>query len=245
MPTIFEIITEEFLDDTKAIQALVATSNGGAPHTAAKVRIAAARSATLLSAATFEEFVREMARAYARKVVASTDTFSKLPPKLAATAWKRTMDGLGKIRFTGQVDGSGAESVFVAASARFSAIHAFCHGDLTQDIYQDLIHNEFNMRPSEINGLFKVCGLGDVCSRVASKSPMLEFFGEVDSGKSHGKLLAAFEDFFERRNGIAHSLNSGRSSGPEQIGTDLDMMDAFAQGLCSTLGELEPASSSL
>jgi hypothetical protein len=96
------------------------------------------------------------------------------------------------------------------------------------------------MRPNELNSMFNIAGLSDVCSKVCDKPAMLTFFGETDAGKAHGKLLAALEDFFERRNGIAHALNPGQSSGPEQIMTDLDMLQAFSEAIVQTLDALMP-----
>lgn len=232
MTTAFDIIVEEFVDDMEAIRSLVVTFSD--PQKTPKARVAAANSATLLVAATFEEFVREMAREFARAVVTNTDSFEKLPSKLAATAWKRTMEGIAKMRFDGAYAAS-AENVFGNAQARFSVIYEFCKGDLTQDIYRDLIHNENNMRPGEVNALFKVSGLGDVCTRLSDKQFILDNFGETEPGKAHGKLLAGMEDFFERRNAIAHALNSKQSSGPEQIVNDIDMLASMGKALCETL----------
>jgi hypothetical protein len=69
---------------------------------------------------------------------------------------------------------------------------------------------------------------------------MLAFFGETEASKAHGKLLGALEDFFERRNGIAHALNPGQSSGSQQIITDLDMLQAFSEAMFQTLDDLAP-----
>jgi hypothetical protein len=237
MVSIFALIAEEFIDDLDAIRSVVSTFSD--PKQAPKSRIAAANSATLLVAATFEEFVREMAREYARAVVASVPSFSKLPPKLASVAWKRTMDGLGKVKFDGAAGGS-IENVFAAAHARFSTIYDFCNGDLTKDIYRDLIHNENNMRPGEINSLFKVSGLNDVCTKVSDKTPLLDQFGETESSKAHGKLLTGLDDFFERRNEIAHALTPGRSSSPDRISADIDMLENFGRALSQTLGANAP-----
>jgi hypothetical protein len=101
---------------------------------------------------------------------------------------------------------AGAEDIFSSAMSRFSAIHAFCKGDLSQDIYSDLIHNENNMRPSELNGLFKVSGLDNVCRKSSDKQSLLDAFGSTDADSAHGKLVSSLENFFERRNGIAHAL---------------------------------------
>lgn len=234
MISTFEVITGEFIDDMEAIRSLVVTFDD--PHKTAKVRIAAANSATLLVAATFEEFVREMAREFARMVVSNAVTFERLPPKLAATAWKRTMEGLSKIKFDGCRTGTGTEHA--AAHARFITIFEFCKGDLSQDIYQELIHNENNMRPNEINSLFKLSGLSNVCMQLSDKKPILEAFGETEPGKAHGKLLNALEDFFDRRNAIAHALNPGQSIGPNQIMNDLDMLQSLGKALHKTLDDL-------
>lgn len=239
MSTDFTIITEEFSDDLDTLRTLVKAFDD--PHKSApKAQIAAANSATLLLAATFEEFVREMARTYARAVVTGTDSFEKLPPKLANTAWRRTMETLGRMRFDTNIKFFSAESVFSDARTRFNVVYEFCKGDLSQDIYDELIYNPNNMRPGEINSLFKISGLGDVCSKLADKKPLLENLGETEAGKAHGRLLASLEEFFDRRNGIAHSLNPAQSSGPDQILKYIDMFDAFAKSLCETLGNLTP-----
>jgi hypothetical protein len=238
MPSAFDIIAEDFTEDLNDLKDLVKSSDspGGNP----RVRIAAANSTTLLLAATFEEFIREMARAYAREVVNNTESFEKLPSKMASTAWKRTMDGLARIRFDATQPANGHENPFGAAMSRFSVIHDFCRGDLSQDIYRDLIHNENNMRPNEINSLFKLSGLSDVCKKASEKTRILDFFGEADSNKAHGKLLLSLEDFFERRNSIAHALNSRQSNGPGQILNDIELLESFGLALSQTLAEVSP-----
>ena len=239
MSTNFTVITEEFVDDLGAIRLLVNAFND--PHmNTPKARIAAANSATLLLAATFEEFVREMARAYARYVVSATLSFDRLPQKLATTAWRRTMEILARIRIDTMSKDFSSDSDFSNAQTRFKIVYDFCRGDLSQNIYNELIYNENNMRPREINSLFKVCDLGDVCSKIADKKPLLENFDEIEAGKTHGRLLVALDEFFERRNRIAHSLSPAHSSGSDQILKDIDMLNAFGKSLCETLEALAP-----
>ncbi len=233
MSSEFELITEEFLAETTAIRSLV---NGFSDSKAVdpRARIAAANSATLLMAATFEEYIREMARQYSRYVISSVTDFGALPKTLAATAWRRTLEVLSRIKFDDEMR-SNSSHPFGFAHAKFSAVYDFCKGDLTKDIYQDLIHNENNMRPGELNSMFKVAGLNDVCQRVANKSPLMEHFGQSEAGKTHGLLLGKLEDFYERRNTIAHALNARHSSGVSQIADDLDLFECFALSLKETL----------
>ena len=232
--SVFEIIREDFVAELGAIRELVRAFDGAGKL--GKTRLAAANSATLLVAATLEEFVREMAREHARAVVARVSSFDMLPRKLVSTAWKRSMESLARVRF--DVDQSAREGLMVDTQMRFSVVYEFVKGDLTKDIYRDLIHNENNMRPNELNAMFNVAGLSDICSKVCDKPAILTFFGESEAGKAHGKLLAALEEFFERRNGIAHALNPGQSNGPEQILTDIDLLLAFSEAMSRTLDAL-------
>lgn len=232
MPTVFELIKEDFKSELDAIRLLVTTFDvSGKPP---RARVAAANSATLLVAATFEEYIRQSAREYARLVVTNTSSFADLPKSLATTAWRRSMERLGKVRFDVE-DQHARNTLLLTAETTFSAVHEFVRGDLTKDIYGDLIHNENNMRPNELNAMFKVSGLGDVCSRLSEMQAIKDHFEETEQGKTHGKLLTALEEFMERRNNIAHALNPGSSAGPDQIIKDLDMLEALSTSLCQTL----------
>ena len=228
------LITEEFDGDLEAIRLLVNTFKDS-PISAPKARIAAANSATLLLAATFEEFVREMARAYAKDVVTTAHSFESLPNGMANKAWRRTMETLARIRISTTTNSLSAETELLDARERFTAVYKFCTGDLSQNIYDELIYNENNMRPNEINSLFKVSDLGDVCGKIAGKKPLRENLGERKAGKAHARLLENLEEFFKRRNRIAHSLNAAQSSAPDQVLKDIDMFKAFGQSLRETL----------
>lgn len=238
MPTVFELIKEDFKSELDAIRLLVTTfdASGKSP----KARVAAANSATLLVAATFEEYIRQSAREYARLVVTGTNSFADLPKSLSTMAWRRSMERLAKVRFDVE-DQPTRNSLLFMAGTTFSAVHEFVRGDLTKDIYADLIHNENNMRPNELNAMFKVSGLGDVCAKLCAMQPIKDHFEETEQGKTHGKLLTALDEFMERRNNIAHALNPGSSTGADQIIKDLDMLEALAASLCQTLDTQIPA----
>jgi hypothetical protein len=230
------LIKEDFLSELEAIRLLVTTFDG--PGKPPKSRVAAANSATLLVAAAFEEFIRQCAKEYARAVVMNSKSLNDLPSKLAATVWKRSMEALARVRF--DVEPSARDSLIITTQTRFSVAYEFIKGDLKQNIYDELIHNENNMRPSELNSMFKIAGLNDVCSKLADKEPILTHFAETEAGKAHGKIMIALDELMERRNGIAHALNPGSSTGADQIIKDLDMLKALAASLCLTLRGLAP-----
>ena len=227
-------ITEDFDDDLNVIR-LLTQSFDDPSRNAAKVRIAAANSATLLLAATFEEYVREMARVYAKTFVSGLGTNERLPVKLLSTAWRRTLKSLSNLQVSPSPPYFTSDNMVSDPKAKFEAIYDFCRGDLSQDVYDDLIYNENNMRSAQINSLFKVSNLHDICLKISNRRPLQEFFGEEDEGKVHSRLVDGIDGFIKRRNDIAHSLNNNSSSAPDQIGNDIEMFDAFGKSLCETL----------
>lgn len=237
MDTIFYNITSELSEDLDAIRSLVKTFSEH--KQTPKLRIAAANSATLLLAATFEEFVRQMAREYARAVVMGSESLQKLPKQIAATAWKRTMQELGKIKFDPSPTQRGMDKIG-AAHSRFSAVYEFCKGDLTREIYLELIHNERNMRPIEINALFNISDMKDVCRQCSDKKPLLEFFGEENKAEVHDRFVHSLNGFMDRRNAVAHALNASQFEGPENIIMDIGLLKGFALALAETLTKHAP-----
>ncbi len=234
MPSTFSVIFEEFEQELHAIRGLVSASNNR-QSASPKQRVAGANAAVLLLAATFEEYIREMARAFARSVVESTVSYDKLPSRLATVAWRRTMENLARVQLNSKTEIFSRESVFNDAQTKFATIYAFCRGNLSQDIYDDLIHNENNMRPEQLNSLFKVSGLRNVCLLVAQRGGIKEYFGEDEHSAPHAKLLDALEDFFERRNMIAHSIRMMQSEGPDAIANDIDLLSVFGGCLALVL----------
>ena len=234
MSSDFAAIREEFDEEVDAIKAIINTFSdptGGGP----KTRVAAVNAVTLLLSATFEEFVREMARAYARAVVNASATFDRLPKTLVTAAWRRSMEGLSRLRVSSRDNDSGRDDILSDAASKFAALLSFYRGDLTQEIYRDLIHNENNMRPDQINNMFKISDCRNICLKICDRASLLDYFEESDPGKAHDLLRDRLDAFIERRNQIAHSIALMRSSSPDLILQDIDMLGSFGRALCETL----------
>lgn len=234
MRTIFSVIVEDFGESLATLRQLV--NNGqDQKSTSAKARVALIQSSTLLLAATFEEFIREMAREYAVQIVAKANEVSDLPDALVETAWKRTLDYLARSKPQTRSKKEALEVSAKQARAKIDALCSFIEGDISQNIFDHLIHNDNNMRAGEVNRLFKLSGLNNVCSEICKQEFLKVFFDQDEDGKTHGILLSTLEDFFNRRNEIAHSLNSASSSGPDEIMRDINMFEAFSKDLGTTL----------
>ena len=233
LTTAFSVVVEDFDDELSSLIQLV---DIGQDRSASKqVRVATIHATTLLLAAAFEEFVREMARVYAMEVVSNASDVSEVPDALLETAWKRTFGELARSKGNGRSKREALEGHAKRARPKIDALCAFIEGDTTQDIFADLIHNDNNMRGGEVNRLFKVGGLPNVCLQICAQGSLREFFDRNEEGEAHGDLLAALEEFFNRRNEIAHSLNSARSSAPDEVVRYIDMFRAFSKDLGATL----------
>jgi hypothetical protein len=240
MTTTFDIISEDFLADLDAIADLIGlVAIGGG---SSRSRLASINSATLLLAATFEELVREMGRQFAREVVLRTENVVDLPRKLAATAWKRTLENMARAKI--DTGGTTVPLFHIATEARseFEAVCKFLEGDTSQNIYKYIAHNENNMRPEQINAIFKVCNLSNFCEKISGIDVLKLHLAEDDSGRAHGKFLVALNDFMEKRNAIAHRLNPGSSASAEQFLEDVNLLRAVALAMATCLPDhLPPA----
>ena len=223
MSTVYSVIVDDFVDALVPLQQIV--KNGQGKASTARARVASVHASTLLLAATFEEFVRQMAREHAVQVVANATSVSEIPEALLDTAWRRTFDKFARSRSSGRPKREALEIFAKQARPTVDALCAFIEGDINQNIFDHLIHNENNMRPGEING----------CAEACKGTELKKFFETDDDGKAHGELLSALEQFFERRNEIAHSLNSASSTSPEKILFEVEMFGAFSKDLCKTL----------
>lgn len=231
MGTVFSAIDDGFREELTAVESMVQAFVGSRSTTPPRTRVAASNAATLLLAALFEEYVREMAREFARLVVSNSRSIGDVPDRLVATAWKRTMNALE----AEHKDVGPEPFVMTELRQKFDAVFAFCSGDTSQDIYTDLIHNENNMRHDQMNQLFKIGGLSSVCKKIASQTSMKAALGVQGDDEAYGQLRNGLEDFFTRRNEIAHSLEQHKSVAPEELMRDVAFFRAIGEGLCGTL----------
>ena len=233
MSTDYSVIREDFEKDLDAIESLVQLSSTLKSSVAPKVRVAAANSATLLLAATFEEFVRQMARLYARKRVSEARSAEQVPRKMLNRAWRSTMKELTRLDLKDR--SATIVSRISDAKKEFDVVFQFCSGDLEQDIYDRVVYNEGGMKPSQINEIFSVCGLTDIMRKVSNESDVRDISSAVDAEGAHNELRNKMDGFFGRRNEIAHAIDALRSASPEQIVEDVAILRAFGRSLCVVL----------
>jgi hypothetical protein len=236
MSTAFSVLYDEFAENLDALKAVVAAFSTPGAGTG-KTRVAAANSVTLLLAATFEEFVRELARTYAKSLIASCPTIDDVPAKFIKHVWTRYVDGFTKMQFENKTK---REESIAAAHSRFTVLHDFSAGDLSKDIYKELIHNENNMRPQQINNLFTISGVSNFCFQISDKLPLTGLFNSTDQGKVHGLFMDDLDDFMGRRNDVAHAIAMSSSSGSDTLMKDMEFLRCIGEAMTLTLDVIVP-----
>jgi len=227
MTTEFDLIFEDFEAELLAIEGMIASlATTGEELTSARARIAGANAATLLLAATFEEFARQEVRAVFVAKAAGATNFNAFPEKIATAVWRRSLERLARAA----IDDLSRDARAVEAKLR--ATVEFCLSrDVKADVSDDVGHNDQNMRPAELNRLFGQLGLTNVCARACDYEPLAAHLGCDTAGKASVELQSRLEDFFRRRNEIAHAIQLNSSSGPSGLSADILLFREFGKGL--------------
>lgn len=229
MPSEFEENFDHFASELGALSEL-ASMSGAAGATSARARIAAGNGATLLLAATFEDFIREQVKSVFQHKLSTGGGLADFPDKLVSVVWRRSLETLARSSFDDLLTDSSA------AISHIESVTAFCfRGELTDAVSDALAHNDVNMRPSEIGRLFNQIGLKSIIAETCANDELIGLFGAGSAGKTTAEVETFLEDFFRRRNAIAHSLGKGSSSGPVGISRDIELIGGFGKALTATL----------
>jgi hypothetical protein len=227
MVTEFDLVFEDFEAELRALEGMIASlATTGEGPTSARARVAGANAATLLLAATFEEFVRQEVRAVFTTKAATAAGLDDFPNKIAGAVWRRSLERLAR---TSLEDLSSDPS---ALNDTLKATIDFCIAkDVKADVSDAVVHNENNMRPGQLNQLFNQLGLKGMCGKACEYEPLASHLGCDSPGKALIELESRLEDFFRRRNEIAHAIQLNSSSGPPALASDISLFREFGKGL--------------
>ena len=229
----FRIVAEDFCTEVGVIHDLVSSLEGNAVEP--MVRAAASNSAMLLLAATFEGFVRAMAGQVARAAVARANVVAQVPNRILRTAWKRTFESIVRFDLPQSTRTREIHEIVKKAESQAALVFEFLRGNTKRDIYADLVRNDVNMRAQEINRLFSMSEVSDVCSLVSKEQTVIDHFRADPKRASSRDLVRFFDNFIDQRNCIAHALTPSFSVGPPDVRGHIATFRVFAQALCAVL----------
>jgi hypothetical protein len=238
MLTEFELIFEEFSAELDALSEMTASPGKHASELTSRARIAAGNAATLLLAAVFEEYVRQQVKAAFKEKSIRAKGISDFPNNIASKIWRRALETLARTQFE-EVEGNAR--IF---EERFAAVVSFSiKKDVMSDVSDAIAHNENNMRPTQLSELFNQIGISKILHKICDEKDLLDHLNCDEPEKARTTLVTEIEEFFRRRNHVAHAIKLGSSSGPLEISQDIELFRVFGQSLFRALNrELPPES---
>jgi hypothetical protein len=232
MPTEFDLIFDDFSTELDALAEMAGAPTTPAAGISPRVRIAAGNGATLLLAAIFEEYVRQQVRAAFRVKVGRAKSMNDFPERIVSAVWRRSFETLARTSFRE------IESDVRRTDERITSILSFClKKDINADIGETLSHNENNMRLSQLNTLFNLIGVTSISAGAATDQELIDHLGCEGPGKAIVELESRIDDFFRRRNAIAHAIKLASSSGPSELYQDIELFRIFGRALSRKLNQ--------
>ena len=227
MSTNYSSITNDFHKRLANIEFLDSKLNVKDPE----ILVEISRASILLISSGFEEFVRQIATEACKRVVKNAKSLKYIPDALLQTAWNRTFEVISSNldKKLPHLEKFHQASNF--AKPKIDALFGFIHGDLNQDIFDDLIYNKYNMKAQELNSMFRVCGIKNMCIEISKSKNTKKFFGPL--GDLNTQLTNTLNQFMIRRNEISHS--TGYPSGNFSTISDIEFFRALTKDICLVL----------
>ena len=233
MTTDFRATADDFAQSLSTIREFVSSFDSGG--VTPSVRVAAVNSAILLMAAAFEEFIKEMATLSVRHTVQTSKKISEVPNSVLQTAWRRTFKAIADLSMPQNTNIKDIMHAVNDAEVRCRTLLEFLRGDVTQDIYEGLVDNDSAMRVKQINKLFSISNITDVCRVTSQNQRIIGHFNAENSDQGFTDLRNFIDQFIDQRNEIAHRLNSATSLAPKDVWYHIDTFCVFADSLCEIL----------
>ncbi|MES1973112.1 MAG: HEPN domain-containing protein [Pseudomonadota bacterium] len=234
MATDFDLAFDEFSGELDALSEMaIGSGSSSATALSPRARIAAGNGAMLLLAAIFEEHIRQQVRSAFQVKSRMAADLSQFPDKIASVVWKRSLESLARKPF------DEIEADTRAVDNIISSTLSFCLRKRSDaDVSDRIAHNENNMRPAELNRLFNQIGFKNVVGAACERPDLIAFLGCDGAGKANLEFVARLDDFFRRRNEVAHAIQIGSSSGPSELIRDIDLFRLFARSLAEAINDL-------
>ncbi|MGA0626613.1 HEPN domain-containing protein [Pseudomonas aeruginosa] len=233
----FSLNFDDFSSELDALSEVVTGPTEGASHTLSpRARICAGNAATLMLAAIYEEYIRQQVISAFKEKCSRVNGYTDLPKSLAGKVWKKALDNMARTQFSRIEERSRETEENIRNILNFTL-----RKDLRSDVSKTVAHNVNNMRPQQMAELFKDIGISEIINKSCNEHSLKILIGASKKAELVSTVTLRLDDFFQRRNDMAHALQAGRSSGPGEILQDIELFRLFGKGLASALDREFPA----
>ena len=226
------ILTNSVSDFRANIKFVVSAVEKLRSDISSEVRVASIHSSTLLLASIFEVFIRTIATEYLKLKIPSYHTISEVPQELIMKLCEQTLKFAKSDFSKAKQSHTDYPKVITELSMKIKDLFEFFEGDFSKDIYDGVIYNDRNMSESQLNEIFKVCGINVVCSRLGDEgSEIKKLYPPEENKGTYYQLSRHLENFIILRNRIAHKFDLSFAERYDEFYQDCEMLIAFATDL--------------
>ena len=198
-------------------------------------RIAIIHSSILLMAALFEKFIRDIATEYLKVNIPNSRNISAVPTDFKLALWRRTFLSINRGLTKEVMNNNGVSDIIIESELKIKKLFGFLQGNLGFNIYEDLIHNEHNMNESQLNEIFKICGIAEICKEVCEGEQIKKLYSLREKQSNYHHFRTSLDRFIKLRNSVAHDFDFKYSDNAVEFYYNCEMLIAFATDLCSCL----------
>lgn len=228
MSTAIEDVHADVRRELRTIRELINATEQVAPGAPGRVgvRLASSNASMLLLAASFEEFVREVARELAGYILNQPQEERQVPADMSAAVWQRAIYLLKGQKF--------GKQAFQRADAelQLDALRKFClSGEVIPGLAELVTYNQNNLTALEFNEMFRRLGISNYVEELTQQAPFLEFFGVDEAQEAYDRLISRWASFYEERNSIAHSIGSYNTTGAGDVLMYVGLFEAVSDAV--------------
>ena len=109
-------------------------------------------------------------------------------------------------------------------------------GNFHSELLPNAIRNKRNMRPTQLNQIFKLSGINDISREICDRQCLIQYLSADNPNIAHGLFLERQKRFFDQRNEIAHSPAPQSSVAVDVVESYVALLGMTSRALTETLG---------
>ena len=231
------------LDELKSLIELVTQKNISTPNL--DISNVLSKGSIMLIASYFEDFILYTATEYVNLIIREKSDITKIPNGITNSV-REEIENYVKRVFRNIYS---EEDTFIELTSKVNqrlsnieSLFKFVEGDLTSNITNRIIKTEFHLRANEINRLFKIAGINNICSMLSKRENLGKLYGFEYKNqilKNYTYIQRNLEkhlaEFYKYRNSLVHPYNKASMPYTRTLPEEINFFRAFALDLCKLL----------
>ena len=192
--------------------------------------------ALIYLASAFEEFVREEAIQCGNQLM---DKYSAMPPAhrhlIRDSYWSVSRE---RLKFTNSILVSNAPdaTLLTKVASALGSLQGFVVEDDPSKLDSHAFgHHSNNFKPAIVAEIFKRFLVKDLTGQLGENAKLKNYFGVTSKAECSARLMAKWNEFYDRRNETVHSLGGATGYAVDAVISYIDFLELTAEALKGVL----------